>query len=167
MHKLLPIRRWEEFHQTAGVAWQWRQAAYVIATRCERLTCKAGAASSSPRPPIPPNPYVSISFSSQAPERSAESHRGGSSHILTPYCSPSHIRSPHSPPSFKNLSPYYPYLFLPLLLSGGRASNAAIQVLVSAAPFSSVVTLSLSLRCPSAALTTPPLCINQAPNEPK
>lgn len=69
--------------------------------------------------------------------------------------------------SFKNLSPYYPYLFLPLLLSGGRASNPAIQVLVSAAPFSSAVTLSLSPRCPSVALTTPPLCINQGPNEPK
>lgn len=35
-------------------------------------------------------PNVSISFSSQAPERSAESHRGGSSHILTPHRSPSH-----------------------------------------------------------------------------
>lgn len=58
------------------------------------------------------------------------------------------------PPLLKKLSLYYPCLFLPLWLSGGGASNPAIQVLVSAAPFSSAVTLSLSPRCPSATSTT-------------
>lgn len=54
-----------------------------------------------PHPPptltLPIIPNVSIFFSSQAPERRAESHSGGSSHILTPHCSPSQICSPCSP----------------------------------------------------------------------
>lgn len=57
-----------------------------------------------PPPPHPPPPLtlpiipnVSIFFSSQAPERRAESHSGGSSHILTPHSSPSQICSPCSP----------------------------------------------------------------------
>lgn len=171
MHRLLPVWRWEEFHQTAGVEVEGGGMAMEAGGVRHCHTAWAADLQSWGCCFFPlPHPNVSISFSSQAPERSAESCRGSSSHILTPYCSPSHIHSPHSPRrllSFKNLSPYYPYLFLPLLLSGGKASNPDIQVLVSAAPFSSVVTLSLSLRCPSAALTTPPLRINQAPNEPK
>lgn len=129
---------------------------YTIVTQCKQLTCKAGAAASSPPPP-PPSP-TSPSLSHHEPLKGEQNLTAGAALTYSPpIAPPSYIccpRSHHRLPSLKNLSPHYPYLFLPLLLSGGRASNAATQVLVSAAPFSPAVTLSLSPRCPSATLTT-------------
>lgn len=84
--------------------WKWRVGRGGV-RHCSSWPAKLGAASSTlappPHPPppltLPIIPNVSIFFSSQAPERRAESHSGGSSHILTPHCSPSQICSPCSP----------------------------------------------------------------------
>lgn len=146
----------------------------AVVTRHERLTCKAeGVASFLPPTPLP-HPIFSIFFSSQASERSVHSHRRGSSHILTPCCSHSHCPSPHPPPSppksplLSETSLHITFIYSSSCCSQvAGLSDTAIQLLVSAAPLSSVMTLSLSPRCPSAARTAPPLCINQTPNEPK
>lgn len=184
MHKLLPVCRWEEFHQTAGDEVERGHMVMEAGGVCHCHTVRAADLQSWGWLLFPPAPLqlqrLHLFFITSSWKECRRSPRGQLSHfdplLLTcNTCSPSHIRRPHSPSSppppillfFKNLSPYYPYLFLPLLLSGGKVSNPVIQVLVSAAPFSSVVTLSLSLRCPSGALTTLSLCINQSPNEPK
>lgn len=108
-----------------------------------------GAPSSSPLPRS--YPYASISFSSQSLESRAASF------VLELSCSDPllllHLQ-PITSPSFKNLSTYYPYLFLPLLLSSDRASKPSQQVLVTPARYSSSVTPSLSPSCPSTTLTT-------------
>lgn len=74
---------------------------------------------------LPSPPDVSISFSSAAP-RKEECHRRGRSHVLTPpSLNPAHHLLFFQTP----LSPYYPYLFLPLLPLRWRGPSKSLLVL--------------------------------------
>lgn len=111
-----------------------------------------------------PPPNVSISFSSRAPESSAESHRGASSRILTPYCSPSNIRSPPIASSPSKPSHHITLIYSSLCYSQvARLPTQPSKCLLVLPPLVQWWPLSLSLRCPSATLTTPASVYQSSP----
>lgn len=136
-----------------GLTWQQRQVVYTLVTWCKRLTLPPCM---SLQPPIPhlisPSP-TSPSHSHHKPLNGEQSLTAGAALRFWPPIAPL--------PAFTTLAPSIPYprhislIFYSSLCysQAARSSNLAIRVLVSAAPFSSAVTLSLSPRCPSAALT--------------
>lgn len=160
MLKLLAVFRWKDFHQREVGGWvggeggRWREWhgnggrwSMQLSNCVSGWPAMQGASLFSPAAPL--LPLRLHHFLITDPWKQHRSFL--SSHTLTPYCSCICNQSP--PPSFKSLSTYYPYSFLPLLLSSDRASKPSQQVLVAAACFSSMVTPSLSPRCPSTTLT--------------
>lgn len=133
-------------HQRAAWCFErgWgEQAECVIGTLCQWLTCGVGGGAAVASAHAQPD--VFISFSSQT--LPAEWNQAGRSSFVFPP-----PVAPPSPPS--EPSPSITLIHSPLCCSPVRAPlNAAIQALVSAAPFCSAVTPSLSAGRPSASLT--------------